>query len=38
MKESCRAAVDEMASELPEVASFLSEFLPSYGATLDDLL
>lgn len=37
-EESCRAAVDEMASELPEVASFLSEFLPSYGATLDDLL
>ena len=35
---SCRAAVDEMASELPEVADFLREFLPSYGATLDELL
>ena len=35
---SCRTAVDEMASELPEVADFLREFLPSYGATLDELL
>lgn len=37
-EKSCRAAVDEMAAELPEVADFLREFLPSYGATLDDLL
>ena len=37
-EESCRAAVDEMAAELPEVADFLREFLPSYGATLDELL
>ena len=35
---STRAAVDEMAAELPEVADFLREFLPSYGATLDELL
>lgn len=35
---SCRAAVDEMAAELPEVADFMREFFPSYGATLDDLL
>ena len=35
---STRAAVDEMAAELPEVADFLQEFLPSYGATLDELL
>ena len=37
-EESCRAAVDEMAAELPEVADFLREFLPSYGSTLDELL
>ena len=37
-EKSCRAAVDEMAAELPEVASFLAEFLPSYGSTLDELL
>lgn len=35
---SCRVAVDEMAAELPEVADFMREFFPSYGATLDDLL
>ena len=37
-KKTCRAAVDEMAAELPEVADFVTEFLPSYGATLDELL
>ena len=37
-ERSCRAAVDEMASELPEVADFMREFFPSYGATLDELL
>ncbi|WP_072374686.1 5'-deoxynucleotidase [Thermophilibacter mediterraneus] len=37
-ERTCRAAVDEMAAELPEVADFVREFLPSYGATLDDLL
>lgn len=35
---STRAAVDEMAAELPEVADFMREFFPSYGATLDELL
>ena len=37
-EKTCRAAVEQMASELPEVADFMSEFLPSYGATLDELL
>lgn len=37
-ERTCRAAVDEMAAELPEVADFVREFLPSYGATLDELL
>ena len=37
-EESTRTAVCEMAVELPEVADFLREFLPSYGATLDELL
>ena len=35
---STRAAVCEMAAELPEVADFMRDFFPSYGATLDDLL
>ena len=33
-----RAKLDEMAAELPEVADFMEEFLPSYGSTLDQLL
>ena len=37
-ERTCRAAVEEMAAELPEVADFVREFLPSYGATLDELL
>ena len=37
-ERTCRAAVEDMASELPEVADFIREFLPSYGATLDELL
>ena len=37
-EQSCRTAVDEMAAELPEVADFMREFFPSYGATLDELL
>lgn len=37
-ERTCRAAVDEMAAELPEVADFVRDFLPSYGATLDELL
>jgi len=35
---STRAMVEEMAGELPEVRDFVDEFLPSYGATLDELL
>ena len=30
--------VDEMAAQMPEVADFVAEFLPSYGKTLDQLL
>ena len=37
-ERTCRAAVEAMATELPEVADFVREFLPSYGATLDELL
>lgn len=37
-QKSCQAAVDHMAHELPEVADFIAEFLPSYGSTLDELL
>ena len=36
--QSTREALDSMATELPEVADFLEEFLPSYGRTLDELL
>ncbi len=35
---STRAKLEEMAVELPEVADFMREFLPSYGNTLDELL
>ena len=35
---TCRAAVDAAAAELPEVADFVEEFLPSFGSTLDQLL
>lgn len=35
---STREALDAMAAELPEVADFMREFLPSYGRTLDELL
>ena len=37
-EKTCRAAVDELAAELPEVADFVAEFLPGYGSTLDELL
>jgi 5'-deoxynucleotidase len=33
-----RARVEELSAGLPEVGDFLSEFLPSYGNTLDELL
>ena len=35
---STRAALAQMAQELPELAEFMEEFLPSYGSTLDELL
>lgn len=35
---TCRASVDAAAAELPEVADFVEEFLPSFGSTLDQLL
>ena len=35
---STRLAIDAMAIDMPEVADFLREFLPSYGRTLDELL
>lgn len=36
--QSTREALDTMADQLPEVADFMAEFLPSYGRTLDELL
>ena len=33
-----RARVDELSEQMPEVADFVREFLPSYGSTLDELL
>ena len=36
--DSTRLAIDAMAIDMPEVADFLKEFLPSYGRTLDELL
>ncbi|MDO4798182.1 MAG: 5'-deoxynucleotidase [Coriobacteriales bacterium] len=36
--QSTREALLSMARELPEVADFMREFLPSYGRTLDELL
>lgn len=36
--ESTREALDTMAQDMPEVADFMQEFLPSYGRTLDELL
>lgn len=35
---STRETIDAMAAELPEVADFMAEFVPSYGRTLDELL
>ena len=37
-EQSCREAVEASAHDLPEVADFCREFLPSYGMTLDELL
>ena len=36
-KESTEKALAAMAAELPEVQDFLTDFLPSYGKTLDEL-
>lgn len=36
--QSTKQALDAMTAELPEVADFMREFLPSYGRTLDELL
>lgn len=33
-----RASVEDLSGQLPEVHDFVSEFLPSYGSTLDELL
>ena len=33
-----RERVEAAAAELPEVADFVEEFLPSFGSTLDQLL
>ena len=37
-RASTEATLADMAADLPEVADFLDEFLPSYGKTLDQLL
>ena len=37
-EKSTRETLDVMAAEMPEVADFMAEFLPSYGRTLDELL
>lgn len=37
-EKTTREKVGEMAAQLPEVADFVREFLPSYGSTLDQLL
>ena len=37
-EKTCRQAVEDAAAELPEVANFVEEFLPSFGSTLDQLL
>ena len=37
-ERTTRAALDQMATDLPEVRDFMNEFLPSYGHTLDQLL
>ena len=37
-ERSTAKALEETASECPEVRDFMDEFLPSYGRTLDELL
>ncbi len=36
-KESTLKAIKKLSEELPEVKDFVSDFLPSYGKTLDEL-
>lgn len=36
-EESTKKIIDKMADEMPEVADFVRDFLPSYGKTLDEL-
>lgn len=37
-ERTIREDVDALGDQLPEVADFVREFLPSYGSTLDELL
>ena len=37
-EESTRLVIQKLQEELPEVALFVTEFLPHYGSTLDELL
>ena len=36
--ESTRKILEELAETTPEIRDFMTEFLPSYGSTLDELL
>ena len=36
-KESTLRSIEKMAEDLPELTDFLTEFLPPYGRTLDEL-
>ena len=36
--ESTRKILEELAEAMPEIRDFMTEFLPSYGSTLDELL
>ena len=37
-RQSTQKKIGELCGQFPEVADFVSEFLPSYGKTLDELL
>lgn len=36
--QTIQASVQDMCTELPEVADFVRDFLPPYGSTLDELI
>ena len=36
--ESTRKILEQLAETMPEIRDFMTEFLPSYGSTLDELL